>query len=113
MPSTLLQMSSTCSSDRLRIAAIVDGVASQAFCIAMARLLTKISAFSKLSAPAAVSAENSPKLWPATKSGLKSAPSSLAIITLMVKMAGWVTLVSLSSSAVPSNMILLNENPST
>ena len=113
MPSVRLQISSTCSSERPRTAAIVDGLASQAFCMAMALVLTSFNAFSKLNAPAAVNAENSPRLCPATKVGLKSLPSKFAIITLKVNMAGWVTLVSFNSSAVPSNMTLLKLKLST
>ncbi|MNT69726.1 hypothetical protein D3C72_2080620 [compost metagenome] len=52
----------------------------------------------------ATKAENSPKECPATISGLKSS-KVLAKITECKNTAGCVTLVSFSSSAVPSNII--------
>ena len=86
------------------MAAIVEGFASQAFCMACARFETKVKPSSKVSAPAATSAENSPSEWPATMSGAKSF-TVLASNTECKKMAGCVTLVCFKSSAMPSNII--------
>ena len=72
---------------------MVDGVFSQAFCIAIARADTKRTPSSNDKAPAATSAENSPREWPATISGQKSGPIVFANITECRKMAGCVTLV--------------------
>ena len=63
------------------MAAMVEGVASQAFCIAIARAYTSFNPSSKLNAPAATNAENSPSEWPAVISGLKSSPMQRAEIT--------------------------------
>ena len=60
--------------------------------------------------PFATSAENSPKECPATISGLKS-DNVFAIITECKNTAGWVTLVSFNSSAVPSNMTSVIRKP--
>ena len=65
----LAQISSTFSSGKANTAAIVEGVASQAFCIAWARLETNTKPSSKERAPAATRAENSPREWPAVMSG--------------------------------------------
>src|SRR4029077_17476184 len=65
------------------------------------------------SEPAATSAEYSPRLCPATKSGSK--PFSAATrntATEQVKMAGCVFAVCFSSSSVPSKHIFEIENPS-
>ena len=51
-----------------------------------------------------VSADNSPREWPATKSGLKSFFSSILLITENIKMAGWVFFVFFKSSELPSNI---------
>ncbi len=93
------------------IAAIVEGAASHAFCMAMARLETSLRPSSKESAPAATNAENSPNEWPATMSGANSSPSDLANMTECRNMAGWVTLVCLSSSSVPPNIMSVMEKP--
>ena len=67
---------------------MVEGSASQAFCIAIARLETKIRPSSKVKAPLATRAENSPNECPATISGLKLSPSVLASSTEWRNMAG-------------------------
>ena len=63
------------------MAAIVEGCASQAFCIAMARAYTSFNPSSNDNAPAATKAENSPSECPAVISGLKSSPMQRAEIT--------------------------------
>ena len=102
---TVAQTSSTFSSGRPMMAAIVPGFFSQAFCMALARAATSFSPSSKLSAPAATSAENSPREWPATMSGLNASPKQRAEMTLWRNTAGCVTLVSFSCSSVPANMM--------
>ena len=87
-PSIALHISSTVASGRPMMAAIVDGFCSQAFCIAIARFETRLRPSSKLRAPAATSALNSPSECPAVISGLKSAPSDLARMTECRKIAG-------------------------
>jgi hypothetical protein len=54
-------MSSTSSSAKANTAAMVEGLISQAFCMALARMLTSFKASSKASVPFATKAENSPK----------------------------------------------------
>ena len=56
-------------------AAIVPGWASQAFCMAIARLLTRRKPSSKVNTLLATKAENSPKEWPATIVGSNSSSS--------------------------------------
>ena len=56
-PSISAQISSTTLSSRFKTAAIVEGVISQAFCMAMARWETNFSPSSKLKAPLATKAE--------------------------------------------------------
>ena len=63
------------------IAAIVEGCASHAFCIAIARAYTSFKPSSNERAPAATSAENSPSECPAVISGLKASPMHNAEIT--------------------------------
>ena len=71
--------------------------------MAKALFETNLKPSSNDNAPFTTSAENSPKECPATMSGFTS--NTLAKITECKKTAGWVTLVSFNSSAVPSNMI--------
>src|SRR6185312_11426129 len=97
------QISSTLVSSSARIAAIVEGFTSQAFCIAFALTATKFNASEKLKQPFATNAENSPSECPATISGVAVA-SVLKAITECKKTAGCVTFVCFSSSAVPKNI---------
>ena len=71
--------------------------------MAIALFETNFNPSSNDKAPFTTKAENSPKECPATISGFTS--KTLAKITECKKTAGWVTLVSFNSSAVPSNMI--------
>ena len=103
-------MSSTILSSKFKTAAIVLGVISQAFCIAIARWETSFKPSSKDKVPLATKAENSPKEWPATISGLKLS-NVFAKITECKNTAGCVTLVSFNCSAVPSNMMSVMRNP--
>ena len=63
------------------MAAMVEACNSHAFCMALARAATKRKPSSNDNAPAATRAENSPKLCPATISGLNEVPNTLAKIT--------------------------------
>src|SRR5699024_12637151 len=63
---------STTASSNPKIAAMVDSCSSQAFCMALALLLTSFKPSSKLKEPAATRAESSPNEWPATTSGERS-----------------------------------------
>src|SRR5690606_30216293 len=109
-PSIEAQMSSTTLSSKFKTAAIVEGVISQAFCIAIARFDTNFNASSKDNVPLATKAENSPNECPATISGLKSG-NVFAKITECKNTAGCVTLVCFSSSSVPLNMISVMLKP--
>jgi len=106
----LLQTCSTFSSSIPMMAAMVEGSASQAFCMAWALAYTSLSASSKPSVLLATRAENSPRECPATMSGLKFSMVE-ARITECRKMAGWVTLVCFRSSSVPSNIISVMRKP--
>ena len=106
-------MVSTTSLSRPSTAAMVDGCNSQASCMALARALTSASPSPKLSDPAATSALNSPRLCPATMSGWKRSPKHSAKTTEWMKIAGWVTLVCLRASGVPSNMVEAMSKPNT
>ena len=70
------------------IAAIVPFVASQAFCIALARAATSLRPSSKESTPATTKAENSPKECPATISASNLSSRDNAVITLSKNTAG-------------------------
>src|SRR5215470_19992604 len=77
------------------------------------RLRTSRTASANLSEPAQTSAEYSPRLCPATKSG--SSPlsaSTRAAATETVRIAGCVLAVSFRSSSVPSKHSLETEKPS-
>ena len=104
-------MSSTVLSSSFSTAAMVDGVRSQHFCMALARAMTSLRPSSKLMAPAATKAENSPSEWPPTMSGLNCSPMYLARMTLWRKMAGCVTRVCLRSSGVPANIRSVMRKP--
>src|SRR5437762_10975993 len=76
------------------------------------RLRTNCTASANFSAPAATSAEYSPRLCPATKSGTRPfSASTRNTATEQVKIAGCVLAVSLSSSSVPSKQIFEIEKP--
>src|SRR5690606_28923014 len=109
-PSIDAQISSTTLSSKFKTAAMVDGVISQAFCIAIARLDTNCKSSSKYKVPLATKAENSPNEYPATLSGLKSV-KVFAKITECKNTAGWFTLVCFNSSSVPLNMISVMLKP--
>ena len=67
------------------------------------RLRTSRSASSNSIAPAQTSAEYSPRLWPATKSGSTPlARSTARVATDVARMAAWVFSVCRSASAGPS-----------
>ena len=74
-PLNSAQTFSICSSLKPKTAAIVLGSISHAFCMANARLETKDKPSCQLNPPEATKAENSPKEWPATISGLKLVPN--------------------------------------
>ncbi|KAG1470975.1 hypothetical protein G6F54_014514 [Rhizopus delemar] len=61
----------TASSSRPRMAAMAPVPTGTAACMASARTRTRRTASSSASEPAAVSAAYSPRLWPATTSGLR------------------------------------------
>src|SRR6267378_4382972 len=94
-------------------AAIAPTPAGTASCIYVPRLRTNCTASANFSAPAATSAEYSPRLCPATKSGLNPfSPNTRCTATEQAKIAGCVLAVSLSSSSVPSKQIFEIEKPS-
>src|ERR1700736_6299277 len=71
------------------------------------------TASANFSEPAATSAEYSPKLWPATKSGASPFSSSTRYVAIeQVRIAGCVLAVSFRSSSEPSKQIFEMENPS-
>ena len=90
---------------------MVLGFASQAFCMAPARIATSLNASPKLKVPFATKAENSPSECPATISGLAFS-IFLKAATECIKIAGCVMLVFFKSSSVPLNIILLISKPS-
>ena len=111
MPFILEQIFSTTISSSPRIAAIVEGVSSQAFCIANARLCTNSKPSSNFRHLLETRADISPRECPATKSGLNFSPNASASITECKKIAGCVTLVCFKSSVVPLNIISEILNP--
>ena len=94
------------------MAAMVEGFISQAFCIAKARLETRLTPSAKSMAPAATNAENSPKEWPATISGANFSPRDFAKMTEWRNTAGWVTFVCFNSDSSPANMTSVIRKPS-
>src|SRR5216683_6664579 len=77
------------------------------------RLRTSCTASANFSPPAATSAEYSPRLCPATKSGVRPFSASTRDTAMeQVKIAGCVFAVSLRSSSVPSKHIFEIEKPS-
>src|SRR5467141_5098869 len=76
------------------------------------RLRTSCTASANFSPPAATSAEYSPRLCPATKSGVRPFSASTRDTAMeQVKMAGCVLAVSLRASSVPSKHIFEIEKP--
>src|SRR6266850_553001 len=108
-----LQASATTACDNPMIAAIAPTPDGTASCIYVPRFRTSCTSSENFSDPAATSAEYSPRLWPATKSGAKPfSARTRCTATEQVKIAGCVLAVSLSSSSVPSKQILEIEKPS-
>src|ERR1700720_1961408 len=86
--------------------------AGTASCIYCPRLRMSCTASENFSAPAATSAEYSPKLCPATKSGVMPLSASTRYTaTEHVNIAGCVLAVCFSSSSVPAKHIFEIENP--
>src|SRR5215472_301850 len=95
------------------IAAIAPTPCGTASCMYAPRLRTNRTASVNLSEPAQTSAEYSPRLCPATKSGSNPfSASTRAAATETVRIAGCVLAVSFSSSSVPSKHSLEMEKPS-
>src|SRR5216110_1275712 len=95
------------------IAAMAPTPWGTASCMYVPRLRTSRTASATFKEPAATSAEYSPRLWPATKSGSKPfSARTRDTATAQVRMAGCVLAVSLSSSSVPSKHSLEIEKPS-
>src|SRR5579859_1485548 len=93
-------------------AAIAPTPCGTASCMYVPRLRTSCTASENFNPPAATSAEYSPRLCPATKSGFKPFSSATRkIATEHVKIAGCVFAVSFKSSSVPSKHIFEMENP--
>src|SRR6202040_2948712 len=86
--------------------------AGTASCIYCPRLRMSCTASENFSAPAATSAEYSPKLCPATKSGVMPLSASTRYTaTEHVKIAGCVLAVCFNSSSLPAKHICEIENP--
>src|SRR5213082_1129913 len=95
------------------IAAMAPTPWGTASCIYVPRLRTSRTASANFSAPPQTSAEYSPRLCPATKSGSNPfSAKTRAAATEQVRMAGCVLAVSFSSSSVPSKHSLEIEKPS-
>src|SRR5215467_1341517 len=95
------------------IAAIAPMPCGTASCIYVPRLRTSRTASANFSEPAQTSAEYSPRLCPATKSGCNPfSASTRAAATETVRIAGCVLAVSFSSSSEPSKHSLETEKPS-
>src|SRR6266571_1602719 len=108
-----LHTSATTAGDKPIIAAIAPTPAGTASCMYVPRFRTSCTASANFSAPAATSAEYSPRLCPATKSGVSPFSSSTRYTaTEQVKIAGCVFAVSLRSSSVPSKHNFEIEKPS-
>src|SRR5207245_6102007 len=108
-----LQASATTAWDNPMIAAIAPTPAGTASCMYVPRLRTSWTASENFSDSAATSAEYSPRLCPATKSGCKPfSASTRCTATEQVKIAGCVLAVSLSSSSEPAKQIFEIEKPS-
>src|SRR5580692_9482589 len=107
-----LQASATTAGDKHMMAAMAPTPAGTASCMYVPRLWTSLTASENFKLPAATRAEYSPRLWPATKSGVRPFSARTRwTATEQVRMAGCVLAVSLSSSSVPSMQILEMENP--
>src|SRR5260370_10779863 len=108
-----LQTSATTACDKPMIAAIAPTPEGTASCMYVPRRRTSCTASASVSAPAATSAEYSPRLCPATKSGVRPfSASARKTATEQAKIAGCVLAVSLRSSSVPSKHIREREKPS-
>src|SRR5580698_7907073 len=108
-----LQMSATSVGERPRIAAMAPCPAGTASCMYFPRTRTNFTAAEKSTPPAATSAEYSPRLWPATKSGTIPCFSNTRYAAMeTVRIPGWVFSVSFSASSVPSKQVWVMENAS-
>ena len=96
------------------IAAIAPSPAGTASCIACARKRTSGTASRNASAPAATSAEYSPRLWPATTAGRGPPAASHArqTATPAASITGCVLVVRLSASAGPCATSAHRSSPS-
>src|SRR5712664_3401667 len=107
-----LQASATTAGDNPIIAAMAPTPAGTASCMYVPRLRTSCTASANFSAPAATSAEYSPRLCLATKSGVSPfSASTRYTATEQVKIAGCGFAVSLRSSSAPSKHIFEIEKP--
>lgn len=99
------------------MAAIAPSPAGTARCMSSPRRRTSRRASAKSRAPAATSAEYSPRLWPATATGAPgTAPSSASarwMASEQVRSAGWVLVVRARSSSGPSQHNRVSSSPST
>ena len=96
-------------------AAMLPGARSPASFISHPRSRTIFTPSSKLSAPAAHRALNSPRLCPATKAGASTSPDSSMVASaamLCVKIAGCVLKVSPSAVSGPSKHNCVRPKPS-
>src|ERR1700688_880586 len=108
-----LQTSVTTAGESPMIAAMAPWPAGTVSCIWRRRLRPSRTAPPNFSERAATSAEYSPRLWPATKSGASPFSSSTRYVAIeQVKIAGCVFAVSFRSSSEPSKHIFEMENPS-
>src|SRR6202045_2334200 len=106
-------MSATSAGASPRIAAMAPSPAGTASCMYRPRSRTSFTAVAKSSPPAATSAEYSPKLCPATKSGVIPCLSRARYAAVdTVRMAGCVFSVCFSASSEPSKQSCEIENPS-
>ena len=111
-PSVSAHIFSTVAVSSPMIAAMRPGRASQHFCISTARVETSLRASSKLTAPQATRAENSPRECPPTMSGRGRLSLQRAVHTECRNTAGCVTLVARRSSALPPNIMSVMRKPS-
>ena len=108
-----VQTASTASGDRPNSAAIAPTPGGTAACISRPRSRTMRSASAKSSAPAATSAEYSPRLCPATHVGRRSLScvNTRHAATLVARIAGWVLCVRVSSASGPEKQICDSPKP--
>ncbi len=110
----LRQISATWPGRSPRIAAMAPSPAGTASCMYLPRRRTRRTASANDSDPATTSAEYSPRLWPATKSGRMPFSSRIrSMATETVRIAGCVFSVSFSASSEPEKQSSEREKPST